>query len=79
MNTSRGKSATGENGLSVARGNNVCVKGGMGAVLVIANENDDDYDIAEWKAGIVDGNTLKPDTWYKLVDGEFVECDAGGL
>lgn len=23
----------------------------------------------------IDGETLKADTWYKLVDGEFVEVD----
>jgi len=71
--TARGKSSTGDNGLSVARGNNVMVRGGIGAVLVIAEENDLDYDIREWKAAVVDGKKIKADTWYKLVDGEFVE------
>ena len=70
---SRGKSATGENGLSVARGNNVMVKGGMGAVLVIAEEKTSSYDIREWKVAVVDGKKIKPDTWYKLENGEFVE------
>ena len=71
--TSRGKSASGENGLSVARGNGVRVKGGMGAILVIAEENVSDYDIAEWKAVVVDGENVKADTWYKLEDGDLVE------
>ena len=70
--TSRGSSATGKEGLSVARGTKVKVKGGMGAVLVIAIEPDDSWAIKEWKAGVVDGETLKPDTWYTLKDGEFV-------
>ena len=73
--TSRGKSASGENGLSVARGNEVRVKGGMGALLVIAEENVSDYDIAEWKAVVVDGEKIKPDTWYKLENGELVEAE----
>ena len=73
--TSRGKSASGENGLSVARGNGVRVKGGMGAILVIAEENVLDYDIAEWKAVVVDGEKIKPDTWYKLENGELVEAE----
>ena len=73
--TSRGKSASGENGLSVARGNEVRVKGGMGAILVIAEENTSDYDIAEWKAVVVDGEKIKPDTWYKLENGELVEAE----
>ena len=53
--TSRGSSASGENGLSVARGNNVKVKGGLGAILVIVEENENNYNIKEWKAVEVDG------------------------
>ena len=71
--TSRGSSASGENGLSVARGNNVRVKGGLGAILVIAEENKFDYDIKHWKAVVVDGENVKADTWYKLEDGDLVE------
>lgn len=71
---SRGRSASGENGLSVARGNGVRVRGGLGAVLVIAEEAEDDYTIEAWKAAVVDGETIKADTWYKLENGEFVEC-----
>lgn len=71
--TSRGQSASGENGLSVARGNDVRVKGGLGAILVIAEEKRDSYDIEHWKTVVVDGEKIKPDTWYKLVNGELVE------
>ncbi len=71
--TSRGSSSSGKNGLSVARGNNVKVKGGLGAVLVIVEENNNDYDIKAWKAVVVDGKTIKADTWYRLVNGEFEE------
>ena len=71
--TSRGKSASGENGLSVARGNVVKVKGGLGAILVIAEENSTDFDIKEWKSVVVDGEKVKADTWYKLENGELVE------
>ena len=73
--TSRGTSATGKNGLSVARGNNVKVKGGMGAILVIAEEYSDNYNIKEWKVAIVDGVKIKPDTWYCLKNGEFFEVE----
>ena len=45
----------------------------MGAVLVIVKENEDNYDISEWKAAVVDGNAIKEDTWYELIDGEFKE------
>ena len=73
--TSRGKSATGEQGLSVARGNNVRVKGGIGAVLVIAEENENDYAVKEFATAIVDGKDIKADTWYKLENGKLVEVD----
>ena len=72
--TSRGRSASGEDGLSVARGNDVKVKGGLGAVLVIVEEKRSSYNIDKWKAAVVDGEQIKADTWYKLKDGEFVEC-----
>ena len=73
--TSRGKSATGEQGLSVARGNYVRVKGGLGAVLVIAEENEDDCTVKEFATAIVDGKDIKADTWYKLENGKLVEVD----
>ena len=73
--TSRGKSATGEQGLSVARGNNVRVKGGIGAVLVIAEENKNDYSVKEFATAIVDGKDIKADTWYKLESGKLVEAE----
>ena len=73
--TARGKASTGYNGLSVARGENVQVKGGIGAILVIAEERDDTYDIVDWKAVVVDGEVVKADTWYRLENGELVEVD----
>lgn len=73
--TARGKASVGENGLAVARGNNVRVKGGLGAVLVIAEENESDYDIKDWAAVLVDGETIKADTFYMLKNGEFVEVE----
>ena len=73
--TARGKASTGSNGLSVARGKNVQVKGGIGAILVIAEERDNTYDIVDWKAVVVDGEVVKADTWYRLENGELVEVD----
>ncbi|MCE8442743.1 hypothetical protein J8873_00125 [Phocaeicola dorei] len=73
--TARGKASTGSNGLSVARGNNVRVKGGIGSILVIAEEREDTYDIVDWKAVLVDGEVVKADTWYRLENGELVEVD----
>lgn len=51
------------------------IKGGLGAVLVICEENADNWDIKEWKAFVVDGTDIRADTWYKLVDGKLVEAE----
>ena len=49
------------------------VKGGLGAVLVLVEESQYSYDIDSWKAVVVDGETIKPDTWYGLKNGEVIE------
>ena len=51
------------------------VKGGIGAILVIALEPLDTTDIIEWKAAVVDGKKIKADTWYCLKNGELVEAE----
>ena len=76
--TSRGKSKTGKNGVCVARGENVMVCGGIGTILVAANENSNNYDITEWKVAVVDGEKIKANAWYKLENGEFVEVEDNG-
>ena len=73
--TARGSASVGKNGIACVRGNGVKARGELGAVLVIAVENDNDYDLREWKAGVVDGETLKPGVWYGMKDGEFVEIE----
>ena len=76
VSSSRGKSKVGQKGVAVARNSAdiARVSGGLGALLVIAIE--DDYGkLKEWKAGIVDGEVLKPNVWYTLKDGEFVEVE----
>ena len=75
--TSRGSSAVGENGIACARGNGCRVKGGLGAILVIAEEAPDDYNIVSWKAKVVDGEKIKADTWYCIKNGRFVEAQGG--
>ena len=49
-------------------------RGGLGAVLVLVEEQSDSYNIAHWKAVEVDGKTVKADMWYRLVDGKLVEA-----
>ena len=71
--TAKGSVSVGKNGCGLVRGNDVKIKGGLGAVLVICEENADNWDIKEWKAFVVDGTDIRADTWYKLVDGKLVE------
>ena len=53
-------------------------KGGIGAVLVLARERDDNYDLLCWNSAVVDGKTIKANTWYTIDDdGEFVEVEEG--
>lgn len=73
--TSHGSVAVGNNGVCLCRGNDIKARGGLGSILVIAVENEDNYDIKEWKAEVVDGERIKADTWYKLENGEFVEIE----
>ena len=73
--TARGTASVGKNGIAAVRGNGVKVRGGMGAVLVCVIENDEDFEIKEWKAAVVDGEKIKPDTWYTVDKGEFKEVE----
>ena len=75
VSASRGSSSAGENGVAAARGKHAKVRGGIGSVLVVCVEKEDSYDIAEWKAAVVDGERIRPDTWYTVENGEFKEAD----
>lgn len=75
VSASRGSADVGGNGVAVVRGYDVKVKGGIGSVLVVCVEKKDSYDIAEWKAAVVDGERIRPDTWYTVENGEFREAD----
>ena len=72
--TSRGSASVGTNGIACARGYAPMARGGLGAVLVLVEEQSDSYNIAHWKAVEVDGKTVKADMWYRLVDGKLVEA-----
>ena len=76
--TSRGSSSVGVNGVAVARSEKAKVRGGIGALLVVAVENDNNNDIKDWKAVVVDGQNIKADTWYTVRDGKLVEVEEGG-
>ena len=64
--------------VAMATGHNSKSKAGLGSAIVIAERgkwNGKTYPLINIKAAIVDGEKIKADTWYTLVDGEFVECD----
>ena len=71
--TSRGSVSVGKNGVGTVRGEGAKIKGDLGALLVCAIEGKFDYDVVTWAAAIVDGEKIKPDTWYTVENGEFVE------
>lgn len=71
--TARGKASVGENGTALVRGNDTLVRGGMGAIIVAVEEEDESYEIKSWCAGVVDGKSLFPDVWYGCVNGVFVK------
>ena len=62
----------------MAMGIESCAKGAVGCFLVLAEwYQDDNYDwhIKDMKAVRVDGETIKADTFYRLVNGSFVEVE----
>ena len=71
--TSRGSVSVGKNGVGTARGEGAKIKGDLGALLVCAIESERSYDVVTWAAAIVDGEKIKPDTWYTVENGDFVE------
>lgn len=71
--TSRGSVTVGKNGVGTVRGSGVKIRGGLGSFLSIAIENDANYDIADCKSFVIDGETYKADTWYTLKNGKIVE------
>jgi hypothetical protein len=63
---------------SIAAGLGVAgrAKGALGCWLVLAEykwTEGDGYQILAVKAAKVDGKRIKPDTWYELKGGRFVE------
>ena len=49
-------------------------KASKGSAICIC-ERDDNYNLINIKAAIIDGKKLKADTFYTLKDGEFVEVN----
>ena len=55
------------------------VKGGLGSILVARNieynYNTYRHEVTDWACVIVDGEKVKADTWYHLVDGELKKVE----
>ena len=67
--------ASGKNAIAAALGIECRVKGAIGVWLVCAEYTDDEkYDLLCVRTARVDGVSIKPDTWYTVRNGEFVEA-----
>ena len=71
--------STGEDNVICCAGHGSKIKAKQGSWITLAEWVRNDKK-RRWvpkcvKTEFVDGERIKADTWYKLVDGEFVECD----
>lgn len=74
-------SATGKSGVALAAGVDCKAKGALGCAICCVERGEWDgetYPIIAIKAAIVDGDSIKPDTWYMLQNGEFTEVRDDG-
>ena len=76
-NTGNRSAATveGKESVAMAIGYNSKAKGSIGCFIVLAEWKefeDGTYHIVDVKSAKVDGVKIKPDTFYKLVNGEFI-------
>ena len=71
--------STGENSVIVCAGHNSIARAKKGSWITLAEWYGDDSCVKMSpkcvKTEYVDGERIKEDTWYKLVDGEFVSLD----
>jgi len=73
-----GAANAGDYGVAVVS-NEGKVKGGLGCILVARNieynYKTNRNEVTDWACAIVDGEKIKADTWYHLVDGELKEVE----
>jgi len=70
-------SATGRAGVALAAGAECKAKGALGCAICVVERGEWDgetYPIINIKAAIVDGTTIRADTYYTLHNGELVEA-----
>ena len=64
----------GDGSVAIVTGSNSMAKAGLGSAIVVAERgefNGKTYPLLNIKAAIVDGEKIKADTWYMLINGEF--------
>ncbi len=66
-------SVEGHESIAIVTGYDSKAKGALNCFIVIAERNNEGK-LLNVKAARVDGKTIKADTYYKLIEGEFVEC-----
>ena len=67
----------GKDSIAICCGFDCKARASLGSAICLCERgtwNGDTYPLKSVKAAIVDGKSLKPDTWYKLENGEFVEA-----
>ncbi len=67
----------GKESFAIATGIEGKAKGSLGCYIAVAEygETEDSYRLVDFKTHIVDGETIKADTFYMLENGEFVEVE----
>ena len=65
--------ANGEQTVAIAWGACSKARGKTGSYIVCTEYDEKNETIKTARLGLIDGETLKPDTWYCLKGGEFVE------
>ena len=67
-------SVEGKESIAIVTGRHSRAKGAKGCWLVLTERADYGHILCV-KAAEVDGVKIKADTWYKLIDGQFTECN----
>ena len=68
----------GVDSIAITSGYHGKARASLGSAICICERgewNGKIYPLIAVKAAIIDGVALKPDTWYTLKDGEFVEVE----
>ena len=64
--------ATGKASVASGCGFGCRVMGALGCAIFSVERSDDNFSILSVASAIVDGEKIKPDTWYTCIDGKFV-------